>query len=77
MTSRVTYKLHIGWMDGIKMGKLPGARLGMPIGNQVNSSMVGWFSRNRARDSSIKDVAPDWSDNFSFLRRGKLHFARL
>ena len=42
----------------------------MPIGNQVNSSMVGWFSRNRAHDSSIEDVAPDWSDNFSFLRRG-------
>ena len=29
------------------------------------SSMVRWFSRNRARDSSVEVVAPDWSDNFS------------
>ena len=48
----------------------------MLIGNQVNASMVGWVSRNRARDSSIEDVAPDWGDNFSFLRRGNLHSAR-
>ena len=31
----------------------------MPIGNQVNSSIVRWFARNRAHDSSIKDVAPE------------------
>ena len=49
----------------------------MPIGKQVNSSIVGWFSRNRARDSSIEDVAPDWSDNFSFLRRGEPAFREI
>ena len=61
----------------LKMGRLPGARLGMPIGNQVNSLMVGWFSRNRACGSLIERVAPDWSDNFSFLRQGSLHSAKL
>ena len=34
-----------------------------------------FLDRNRARDSS--DVAPDWSNNFSFLKRGNLRFARL
>ena len=35
------------------------------------------FSWNHARDLSIKDVVPDRSDNFSFLRRGNPHSARL
>ena len=57
-----------------KMGRLPGAKLGMPIGNQVNSSMVGWFSRNRACDSSIEDVAPRVKRHRQLLEAGEPAF---
>ena len=52
------------------LGRQSGPKLGMPTGNQLSSSIVGWFCRKRALESSILGEAPTCIVNLSFLSFG-------
>ena len=55
----------------LRLGRQSGPKLGMPTGNQLSSSIVGWFCRKRALESSMPIDIPDCNVNLSFLSFGK------
>jgi len=55
----------------LRLGRQPGPKLGMPKGDQLSSSIVGWFCRKRALELSIPPMnAPACIVNLSFLSFG-------
>jgi hypothetical protein len=55
----------------LRLGRQSGPKLGMPRGNQLSSSIVGWFCRKRALESSMPMDTPVCILNLSFLSFGK------
>ena len=57
----------------LRLGRQSGPRLGMPMGNQLSSSIVGWFCKKRALELSMLSMpmdAPACIVNLSFLSFG-------
>ena len=55
----------------LRLGRQSAPKLGMPTGNQLSSSIVGWFCRKRALELSMAIDNPDCNVNLSFLSFGK------
>jgi hypothetical protein len=55
----------------LRLGRQSEPKLGMPIGDQLSSSIVGWFCRKRALESSMPMDTPVCIVNLSFLSFGK------
>jgi hypothetical protein len=55
----------------LRLGRQSGPKLGMPTGIQLSSSIVGWFFRKRALESSMPVNTPVCIANLSFLSFGK------